>query len=82
MALYAALPEQYTSNPAFAFKVAALAAALVNAWWFHVVLSRRRPEWDTAAELPATVQASGYVSIIAWVAILVAGRLIGFVSSH
>jgi hypothetical protein len=82
MALYAALPEQYTSNPAFAFKVAALAAALVNAWWFHAVLSRRRHEWDTAAELPATAQASGYVSIMTWVAILVAGRLIGFVSSY
>jgi hypothetical protein len=81
MALYAAVPEHYTSNPAFAIKIAALSAALVNAWWFHAVLSRRRDEWDTATELPARVQASGYVSLIAWVAVLVAGRLVSFIPS-
>jgi hypothetical protein len=80
MALYAAVPEHYTSNPVFAFKIAALAVALVNAWWFHAVLSRRIGEWDTATPLPVTVQASGYVSLLVWVAVLVAGRLIDFVS--
>ena len=80
MALFAAVPEQYTTNPAFAFKIAALSAALVNAWWFHAVLSRRIHEWDTAAQLPAIVQASGYVSLLAWVTVLVAGKLISFAS--
>jgi len=82
MALYVASPEQYTSNPAFAFKLAALATALVNAWWFHAVLSRRLGEWDTAAVLPLAVRISGYVSLNAWLAVLIAGRLIGFVSSY
>ena len=79
MALYAALPEQLTANPAFMFKIAALAAALVNAWWFHAVLARRIAEWDTAAIPPALVQASGYVSLCLWIALIVSGRLIAFV---
>jgi hypothetical protein len=82
MAMYAAAPEQLTSNPAFLFKMAALAAALANAWWFHAVLSRRVADWDTAADTPFAVSLSGYISVAAWVAILVAGRLIGFVSSY
>ena len=79
MALYTALPEQLTANPAFMFKIAALTAALVNAWWFHAVLARRIAEWDTAAMPPALVQASGYVSLCLWIALIVSGRLIAFV---
>jgi hypothetical protein len=79
MALYAAVPAQYTSNPAFAFKIAALAAALLNAWWFHAVLSRRAAEWDSAPMPPVLVQASGYVSLLLWVTVVASGRLIGFI---
>lgn len=79
MALYAASPGQLTSNLAFVLKMAALTVALVNAWWFHAVLSRRMSEWDTAAHVPCAVSMSGYVSMAAWVAVLVAGRLIAFV---
>lgn len=82
MAMYAALPDQLTSNPAFLLKMAALAAALVNAWWFHAVLARRMSEWDTTADVPLGASLSGYFSVAMWVAILVAGRLIGFVPSY
>jgi len=78
MALYAADPARMASNPWFLFKVAALAAALVNAWFFHAVLARRIREWDDATDLPAAVQASGYVSVLLWTLLIVAGRLIAF----
>jgi hypothetical protein len=61
--------------------MAALTMALANAWWFHAVLSRRMADWDTAADVPFVVSLSGYFSVAMWVAILAAGRLIGFVSS-
>jgi hypothetical protein len=79
MALYAADPARMTSNPMFAFKIAALAAALTNAWIFHAVLARRISDWDKAATVPAIVQASGYASLLLWIALIVAGRLVAFV---
>jgi hypothetical protein len=78
MALYAADPARMSSNPMFLFKIAALAAALVNAWIFHAVLVRRVGDWDNSARLPAIVQASGYTSVLLWTALIVAGRLIAF----
>jgi hypothetical protein len=78
MALYAADPARMASNPLFMFKIAALAAALVNAWIFHAVLVRRVSDWDNAASLPVIVQASGYTSVLLWTAVIVAGRLIPF----
>ena len=78
MAMYSADPARMTANPAFAFKVAALSAALVNAWWFHAVLTRRIAEWDTTAAPPVLVQASGYASLLLWIALIVAGRLTAF----
>lgn len=78
MAMYSADPARMMSNPAFAFKVAALSAALLNAWWFHAVIARRISEWDTAAEPPVFVRASGYASLLLWIALIAAGRLIAF----
>ena len=69
MALYAADPARMPSNPLFMLKIAALAAALINAWIFHAVLVRRIGEWDTATDLPVIVQASGYASLLLWIAL-------------
>jgi len=59
--------------------VAALAAALVNAWFFHAVLTRRARDWDTSSSMPAPVRASAYLSLTLWVAIIVVARLIAFI---
>lgn len=79
MALYSADSARIAGNSMFQFKVAALSAALMNAWFFHAVLSRRPRDWDTSARLPAPVLASAYLSLALWAVIIVAGRLIAFV---
>jgi hypothetical protein len=79
MALYSADSTRMAVNPVFQFKVAALAAALVNAWFFHAVLARRAREWDGAASLPAPVVASAHLSLALWATLIVAGRLVSFV---
>ena len=79
LALYTADSARLAANPMFEFKVAALAAALTNSWFFHAVLARRAHEWDTATQLPAVVQASAHVSLSLWASILIAGKLIAFV---
>ena len=79
MALYTADPERIAANPVFQLKVAALSAALVNAWFFHAVLTRRARDWDTNSSLPAPVQASAYVSLTLWVALIVVSRLVAYI---
>jgi hypothetical protein len=79
MALYATDPARMAANPMFQFKVAALSAALVNAWFFHALLARSVREWDTTASTPAPVQASAYLSLALWMVILIAGKLTPFV---
>jgi len=79
LALYSADPSRMAGSAMFQFKVAALSAALVNAWFFHAVLTRRIREWETSTATPAPVRASAYLSLTLWGVILVAGRLIAFV---
>jgi hypothetical protein len=78
MVLYTADTMRFAANPVFQIKIAALAAALVNAWFFHAVLSRRIAAWDDVAAPPVVVQASGYVSLLLWIAVVAGGRLIAF----
>ena len=77
MALYSTDSARMAGNAMFQFKVAALSAALVNAWLFHAVLGRRMRDWDLAApRRQRRDQASAYLSLALWAVILVAGRLI------
>jgi hypothetical protein len=80
MALYAADAARVGANPAFQLKVIALALVLANVWFFHVVLSRDMRDWDTAAAPPRAVRASAWLSLALWASILVAGKLVQFIS--
>ena len=63
MALYAADAARMAANPVFQLKVAALALALVNAWFFHAVLGRRMRDWDTrSAAAPRCRRRPGFRS--------------------
>lgn len=78
MALYATDAPRMAANPVFQFKVAALSAALVNAWFFHAVATRRVREWE-AGTTPVLAVASAYLSLALWVVLIVAGRLVAYV---
>ena len=79
LALYSTDSARMAVNPVFQFKVAALAAALVNAWFFHAVLARRAADWDAGTGLPAPAVASAYVSLALWVLLVIVGRTVAFV---
>ena len=79
MALYATDSAQMGANPAFQLKVVALAIALANVWFFHVVLARGIRDWDTAVTPPRAVQFSAWASLALWTVVLVAGRLVAFI---
>jgi hypothetical protein len=78
LALYSADSPRLASNPAFELKIALLSAALVNAWFFHAVLARRAHEWE-AGPPPAAAVASAYLSLVLWVGLIAAGRLVSYV---
>jgi hypothetical protein len=78
MALYATDAARVGANPVFQLKVIALALALANVWFFHVVLVRGMRDWDTAATPPRAVQASAWASLVLWTIVLIAGRLVAF----
>jgi hypothetical protein len=76
-ALFTANPVEYAGNPAFRIKLALLAAALVNA-----ALVTRGQAWAQVllgAEPPPALRLMAMLSASLWVAILLAGRWIGFV---
>jgi hypothetical protein len=78
MVLYTADSARLAANPVFEFKVAALSAALLNAWVFHAVLTRGARDWDVTRPLPVLAVASACVSLALWVVLMVAGRFVAY----
>ena len=78
MALYSADSARMAANAVFQFKIAALAAALVNAWFFHALLAPRARDWETGSRVPAPAVASAYLSLALWVVLVFAGRFVAF----
>ena len=66
-------------NPAFRLKMLFLLLAGVQALIFQTVVSRKLPAWDERPSLPVIAKVMGMVSILLWIAIVTAGRFIGFV---
>ena len=67
------------TNPAFRLKMLLIFLAGLHAIIFHLTIFRHVPAWDDAAVPPASAKLSGFVSLLLWIAIVAAGRLIGFV---
>jgi hypothetical protein len=76
--LFGANPVKFATNPFFQAKLGLLAIAGLNASFFHFTTYRRMAEWNRDAVLPRRARAAGWVSLTAWMAIIVAGRLIAF----
>ena len=66
-------------NPAFRLKMLLLLVAGLQALIFQTVISGKLAGWDDRASLPALAKVAGLSSILLWVAIVTAGRFIGFV---
>ena len=66
-------------NPAFRLKMLLLLLAGVQALIFQTVISGKLAAWDERASMPALAKVVGLSSILLWLAIVAAGRFIGFV---
>lgn len=77
LVLFTVRPPDYLDNPAFLIKLGLLALALANA----IILDRSSAWRDAVAghANPARLQLQAAGSMVLWLAVLVAGRWVGFV---
>jgi hypothetical protein len=76
--LFMSHAEQAYRSPYFQAKVVMLLLALINVAVFHSTIDRRRVEWDKAPFPPLQARVAGIASLILWIAIIVAGRLMAY----
>lgn len=66
-------------NPAFRLKMLLLLLVGLQALIFQTVISGKLAAWDERESLPVLAKVAGLSSLLLWVAIVTAGRFIGFV---
>jgi hypothetical protein len=58
--------------------VSFLVIALANAVVFELVFGRRLDDLDARGETPASFKAIGFISLVAWLAVLYFGRMLPY----
>jgi hypothetical protein len=76
--LFYAAPLVRYQNVFFRMKMAALVLALLNAWLFHHTVYRRITDWDRDALPPRQARLAGGLSLVLWVVIITAGRMMAY----
>lgn len=82
--LFTARASEYVASPFFQAKMAVVAAGIVNAIALRVAMRGRLTSATTAERssaeehLPARVRVAALLSLIAWLAALTLGRLVGY----
>jgi hypothetical protein len=66
------------ANPYFRIKLAMIVIAGLNAALFHVVTQKRLAGWDAWSQPPASARLAGAVSIVSWVVVVLAGRMMSY----
>ena len=76
--LFSSKATQYLANPAFRLKLLFLALAAMNMLTFHLITARTIANWDTGTP-PLPARTAGVLSLALWIAVVAAGRWMGFV---
>lgn len=76
--LFYAAPLVRYQNVFFRIKMATLVLALLNAWLFHRTVYRRIDDWDRDAVPPWHARLAGGLSLVMWVVIITAGRMMAY----
>lgn len=66
------------NNPYFRVKLVMIALAGLNAACFHVYTQRSLAGWDSWSHPPASARAAGAISIVSWVVVVLAGRMMSY----
>jgi len=72
----------YYHNFYFRAKMALLVLAAINMLSFELTLGRSAHGWDKATAAPPAGRAVAVLSLVIWISVIFAGRLIGFTTSR
>lgn len=76
--LFASAAVKYSQNFPFQLKMILLALAGVNMLVFHLVTERSIEHWDEHPSPPLAAKIAGGFSLLLWIGVVAAGRMIGF----
>ena len=71
-------PVRYYNNVFFRVKLVMLVLAALNAYLFEIGVFRSVDEWGARAGTPRQARLAGYVSLVLWGSIVIAGRMIAY----
>jgi len=76
--MFMAHATEFADNPAFRVKLILLAAAGLNALLFHRGAFRKVDAWEAGQAVPLTARAAAVASLVLWVGVISAGRLLAY----
>jgi hypothetical protein len=76
--LFYASPVRTYQNLFFRAKMLLLGVAGLNVWLFHARTRHTVAEWATSARPPRAARLAAVISLVAWTAVVVSGRLIAY----
>ena len=76
--LFYAKPLVYYHNIFFRIKIIALLLAMANILYFHKRVQSNLPAWDLSQSIPRNARIAAAVSLSAWIAIVISGRMIAY----
>jgi hypothetical protein len=77
--LFASDAMEFAANPALQAKLALIGLAGLNAFVFQRRYAAAAPQWNEATRPPMLARLSAIVSIVIWLAIIAAGRMMAYV---
>lgn len=81
--LFVAHADDLIGNRAFLVKLVLIVLGLANAAWFHAgpyrALHAGRADWETSRAPPRLARSCAVLSLVTWVLVICAGRLIAYV---
>src|SRR5687767_4872346 len=72
----------YFHNTYFRAKMILLVLAALNMLVFELTGRKTMAQWDTSRRTPTAARAAATISLIIWVGVIVAGRVIGFTATR
>lgn len=76
--LFSGDPVSFWNTGFFRLKMILLFLALVNVLVFNATVGRKAAQWDLAPKPPAGARVAALLSLLAWIAIIAAGRAIAY----
>jgi hypothetical protein len=78
--LFVATAAKIITLPVFFYKLGFIALAGINALWFELKWGRDVGHWGNESALPVAVRFAGFTSLTLWSLVVIAGRLIPYLS--